>query len=172
MGSFASEQNHYWKCRDSIKRQSYRIHAHAFDSEVSSGMRAFKVKTNIEVNRQKGDGGVKNLGINDFMAWKNPIQEASYTASPSEVERSKEENELHNTSETFLAPELVVFLQESDYQSFKDIFIDREVPSGSGLNYKDISSKFQRDVEGDSKEPRKTLRIMSPISNGITFKIM
>ncbi|XWS60398.1 hypothetical protein CRYUN_Cryun07bG0033200 [Craigia yunnanensis] len=134
-------------------------------------MRAFKVKTNIEVNRQKGDGGVKNLGINDFMAWKNPIQEASYTASPSEVERSKEENELHNTSETFLAsdhaPELVVFLQESDYQSFKDIFLDREVPSRSRLNYKDISSKFQRDVEGDCKEPGKTLRIMSSISNEI-----
>ena len=146
--------------------QSYRIHAHAFDSEVSAGMRAFKGKTNIEVNRQKGDEGVKNHEINDFMAWMNPIQEASYTVSPSEAERSKEENELHNTSETFLAsdyaPELVVFLQESDYQSVKDIFIDKEVPSRSGLDYKDISSKFQW-----SKEPRKTVRIMSSISNEI-----
>ena len=65
------------------------------------------------------------------------------------------------------APELVVFLQESDYRSFRDIFIDREVPSRSGMNYKDISSKFQRDVEGDCKEPRKTLRIMSSVSNEI-----
>ena len=133
-------------------------------------MRAFKVKTNIEVSRQKGDGGVKNHGTNDFMAWKNPIQGASYTASPSEAERSKEESEVHNTSETFLAydaPELVVFIQESDYQSVKDIFINREVPSQSGLNYKDISSKFQQDVDADSEEPRKTLSIMSSISNEI-----
>ncbi|XVF08888.1 hypothetical protein REPUB_Repub07fG0043000 [Reevesia pubescens] len=136
-----------------------------------AGMRAFKVKTNIEVDRQKGDGGVKNQGVNNFMAWKNPIRGALYAASPSEAERSHKENEVHNTSETFLAsdaPELVVFIQESDYQSVKDIFIDREVPSRSGLNYKDISSKFQQDVDGgDSKEPRKTLRIMSSISNEI-----
>ncbi|XWS51266.1 hypothetical protein CRYUN_Cryun12cG0162000 [Craigia yunnanensis] len=133
-------------------------------------MRAFKVKTNIEVSRQKGDGGVKNHGTNDFKAWKNPIQRASYTASPCEAERSKEESEVHNASETFLAsdaPELVVFIQESDYQSVKDIFIDREVPLRSGLNYKDKSSKFQQDVDADSEEPRKTLSIMSSTSNEI-----
>ncbi|XVF11732.1 hypothetical protein REPUB_Repub08aG0053000 [Reevesia pubescens] len=151
------------------QRQSCIIHANAFDSEGSGGMRAFKVKTNIEVNKQKGDGGVENDGINDFMAWENPIQGASYIASPSEADRSKEVNEVHNTSETFLAsdvPELVVFIQESDYQSVKDIFIDREVPSRSWLN-KDIYSKSQTDVDGDSKEPIKTLRIMSSISNEI-----
>ncbi|XP_022738104.1 uncharacterized protein LOC111290870 isoform X2 [Durio zibethinus] len=133
-------------------------------------MRAYKVKTTIEVNRQKGDGGVKNHGVNDFMAWKNPIQGASSTASPSEGERSKEVNKLHNTSQSFLAsdaPELVVFLQESDYQSVKDIFIDREVPSRSGLNYKNIHSMFHTDVDCDSEEARKTLRIMSSISNEI-----
>ncbi|XWS37240.1 hypothetical protein CRYUN_Cryun19dG0026400 [Craigia yunnanensis] len=133
-------------------------------------MRAFKVKTNIEVSRQNGDGGVKNHGTNNFMAWKNPIQGAPYTASPSEAERSKEENKVHNASETFLAsdvPELVVFIQESDCQSVKDIFIDREVPSQSGLNYKDISSKFQQDVDTNSEEPRKTPRILSSISNEI-----
>ncbi|XVE54653.1 hypothetical protein DITRI_Ditri03aG0099400 [Diplodiscus trichospermus] len=133
-------------------------------------MRAFKVKTNTEVSRQNGDAGVKNHGTNNFMAWKNPIQGSPYTASPSEAERSKEENKVHNTSEIFLAsdvPELVVFIQESDYQSVKDIFIDREVPSQSGLNYKDVSSKFQHEVDSDSKEPGKTLKIMSSISNEI-----
>ncbi|XVE56761.1 hypothetical protein DITRI_Ditri04bG0036700 [Diplodiscus trichospermus] len=130
-------------------------------------MRAFKVKADIEVNKQKGDRRVKKHGINDFMA----VQEASYAASPTEAERSKEEHELHGTSETFLAsdhaPELVVFLQESDYQSIKDIFIDREVPSRSRLKYKDISSKIQQDMDGHSNEPGKTLKIMSSISNEI-----
>ncbi|KAK6276090.1 hypothetical protein POUND7_005799 [Theobroma cacao] len=133
-------------------------------------MRAFKVKTNIEVNGQRGDGGVKDHGVNDFMAWKNPTQGASYPASLGEAKRSKEANQLLNTSDTFLAsdaPERVVFIQESDYQSVKDIFIDREVTSRSRLNYKDISSKFHTDVNGDGEEPRKTLRLTSSISNEI-----
>lgn len=116
-------------------------------------MRAFKVKTNIEVSKQNGDGGT-----NDFMAWKNPIQGALFTA-----ERSKEENEVHNTSESVSAsdlPELVVFIQESDYKTVKDIFIHREVPTWSGLNNKDGGS-------GDNEEPRKTLRILSSVSNEI-----
>ncbi|MBA0577683.1 hypothetical protein Golob_024664, partial [Gossypium lobatum] len=133
-------------------------------------MRRYKAKTNIEVNGQKGDGGIKNHGVNDFMARKNPIQGASYTASPSEVERRKEENKVHDMSETFLAsgaPELVVFIQESDYQSIKDIFIDREVPSRNRLKYKGIYSKYNTDVNGDSQEPGKSLSILSSISNEI-----
>ncbi|MBA0732186.1 hypothetical protein Gogos_016293 [Gossypium gossypioides] len=133
-------------------------------------MRRYKAKTNIEVNGQKADGGIKNHGVNDFMAWKNPIQGASYTASPSEVERQKEENKVHDMSETFLAsgaPELVVFIQESDYQSIKDIFIDREVPSRNRLKYKGIYSKYNTDVNGDSEEPGKSLSILSSISNEI-----
>ncbi|XP_022755674.1 uncharacterized protein LOC111303575 [Durio zibethinus] len=96
------------------------------------------------------------------LSWLGRIQ--SCTASPSEAERSKEENEVHNTCETFLAsdmPELVLFIQESDYQSVTDIFIDREVPSWSGLNYKDISSKFRQHVDTNSEGPRKNLSIMS-----------
>ncbi|OMO72683.1 hypothetical protein COLO4_27507 [Corchorus olitorius] len=125
-------------------------------------MRAFKVKSNVDViNRHKVDGGVKNHGANDILAWKNPIQVASYTPSPSESERSKQEFQLHNTSETLLAsdaPELVVFIQESDYQSVKDIFIDREDPSRSGLSYMNDDHR---------EEPEKTLGIMSSISNEI-----
>ncbi|OMP12319.1 hypothetical protein CCACVL1_00043 [Corchorus capsularis] len=125
-------------------------------------MRAFKVKTNVDViNRQKVDGGVKNQGANDILAWKNPIQVGSYTPSPSESERSKQEFQLHNTTETLLAsdaPELVVFIQESDYQSVKDIFIDREDPSRSGLSYMN---------DDHHEEPEKTLGIMSSISNEI-----
>ncbi|MBA0790156.1 hypothetical protein Gohar_014821 [Gossypium harknessii] len=133
-------------------------------------MRRYKAKTNIEVNGQKGDGGIKNHGVNDFMARKNPIQGASYTASPSEVERRKEENKVHDMSQTFLAsgaPELLVFIQESDYQSIKDIFIDREVPSRNRLKYKGIYSKYNTDVNGDSEEPGKSLSILSSISNEI-----
>ncbi|XVF54481.1 hypothetical protein PTKIN_Ptkin05aG0183900 [Pterospermum kingtungense] len=154
------------------QRQSHRIHAHAFslNSEVYDGMRAFKVKTNIEDSKQNGNEGVKNHGSNDFMARKNPIHGASYTASISEVERSKEENKVHNTGESILAsdvPELVVFIQESDYQSVKDIFIRREVPSRGGLNDKGIPYKFQQDEDTDGEEPRKTLRLLSSISNEI-----
>ncbi|XVF49900.1 hypothetical protein PTKIN_Ptkin04bG0053200 [Pterospermum kingtungense] len=63
----------------------------------------------------------------------------------------RKKNKLHDTSETLSAsdhdaPELVVLIQESDYQSVKDIFIDRVLPSQSALNYKDISSKFQNYV--------------------------
>lgn len=133
-------------------------------------MRTYKAKTNIEVNGQKGDGGIKNHGVNDFMAQKNPIQGAPYMATPSEVERRKEENEVHDMNETFLAsdaPELVVFIQESDYQSIKDIFMDREVPSRNRLKYKGIYSKYNTDVDGDSEEPGKSLGIMSSISNEI-----
>lgn len=122
------------------QRQLHIDADHAFDSEVSAGMRAFNVKTNTEeVNRQKGDGGVRNHGINNVMAC--------------EAERSKEEKERLHTSDTFSAsdhaPELVVFIQESDYLSVKDIFIDSVVPSQGVLSYKDIySNEIQQDFQG------------------------
>ncbi|KAL4323541.1 hypothetical protein GQ457_11G027450 [Hibiscus cannabinus] len=132
-------------------------------------MRTYKVETNTEVNSQKGEGGGKNHGVNDFMAWKNPIQETSYTANPREA-GTTEENIVHDMSETFPAsdaPELVVFIQESDYQSIKDIFIDREVPSRSRLKYKGIHSKYHTDGDSDGENPGKSLGIMSSISNEI-----
>ncbi|GMI76768.1 hypothetical protein HRI_001346100 [Hibiscus trionum] len=132
-------------------------------------MRTYKVNTNTDVNSQKGDGGGKNHGVNDFTAQKNPIQGAPYTANPSKT-GATEENIVHDMSETFPAsdaPELVVFIQESDYQSIKDIFIDKEVPSRSRFKYKGIHSKYHTDVNSDSEKPGKSLRIMSTISNEI-----
>ncbi|XP_039034429.1 uncharacterized protein LOC120170539 [Hibiscus syriacus] len=119
-------------------------------------MGTYNVETNTEVNSQKGDGGAENHGVNSFMAWKNPIRGASNTASSPSEAGTKEVNLVHDTSETFPAadaPELVVFIQESDYQSIKDIFIDRGVPSWSRLKY--------------SEKPGKSLGIMSSLSNEI-----
>ncbi|XP_039064520.1 uncharacterized protein LOC120209643 [Hibiscus syriacus] len=113
-------------------------------------MRTYNVETNSEVN-----GEVEKDGVGHFTSWKNPIQRASYTASPSEAE-TKAVNLVHDMSETFPAsdaPELVVFIQESDYQSIKDIFVDREVSSWSRLNR--------------SEKPGKPPGIMSSISNEI-----
>lgn len=160
-------------------KPDYRAFKFNDDIKEPKGNKGISTSENLVVSdvKSQGCGYAKLNSLRATHDWEDKMDfpGAQRNGSLTDSERTGGRKSYHTRKRTveYELPELVVFLQDGCYRFFKEICIDKEMPSQSKcsienceLDHNIISCFLNSDAECQSEPAGKTVELLPPVSNG------